>query len=467
MKKTTRIIALALVAVIAIGALASCRKLKPYDTDLRYRYDYDLTEYLKEGEYKDITIDLPDTDVSDEEINALIRRNQMSVDSEDVYDRPCRKGDLVGISCQAWKKTESGAYDEQIDNFTKGYRLGEPVGTPEEIIELGSSYYFPITLGCNEMFPGFEDKLIGDLSVGERKTYEYTLPDPLWTYPELSGAEIKIDVTLNYITETNVDEDNLDTEEMSAEEARAYYGKNLIDKRTEQVDEYVRVKTWKMIDDSFEVKQYPEKELSDAKAALKEGYASVAERKVKEQLKVEVVKAFFEEAAEKGETFDEYVVNDLGFATKEGERDDTAFNKHISDKVNEELEKLSADEIFDKYLTEHLGTTAAKFDERIAKEAEEAVKDEMVVYYIARREQIGIANIDFEDYIDTNYVESGDFSSIEQYIAYVAYSNGYASSDDILTEEATEHAKNYIKEQMLYEKVDEFVKENTTRNKNK
>ena len=464
MKRTTRYIALALFAVMLAAALASCG-LRSFDNDLRYRYDYDLTDYLKAGKYKGFEVAVGATDVSDEEILSLVRRNQMNVAEEDVTDRPCQSGDLIGISCQAWKKTESGEYDEQIDSFTKGYLLGEPVGTPEEIIELGSSYYFPITLGCDEMFPGFEDQIIGNLSVGEEKTFNYTLPEPYWDHPELSGAEIKITVRLNYITPTNTSATTHSDEEMTAEEARAYYGKSLIDKRTEAVDEYVRVRTWKQIDDSFEVKQYPEKELSETKASLREAYASVAQRKVKEQLKVDVVKEYFAAAAEKNETLDEYIVNDLEMG-KDGVRDDSAFTELVSNEVTARLEALSADEIFEKYLTEHLGVTADKFEERIDREAKESVKDEMVVYYIARKEQIGIANIDFEDYVDTNYVESGDYSSIEQYVAYVAYSNKYAAEDEILTEEATEHAKNYIKEQMLYEKVDELVKENNARVQN-
>lgn len=460
MKKTTRIIALCLLALIAAAALASCG-LRNYENDLRYRYDYDLTDYLKAGDYKKIEVYTGATNVTDEEILAIMRRNQMTVESEDVTDRPCTSGDLVGISCQAWRMTESGEYDEQLDVFTKGYILGEPVGTPEQIIELGSSYYFPITLGCDEMFPGFETQIIDNLSVGERKTLEYTLPDPLWIYPSLSGAKIKMDVTLDYITPTNTAATTHTDEEMTAEEARAYYGKSLIDKRTEQVDEYVRVKTWKQIDDSFEVKQYPEKELAETKDALMEAYASTAQRKVKEQLKVDVVKEYFALAAEQNETLDEYIVNDLVLKTGAGERDDAAFNKLVSEKVNERVEKLSEDEIFDKYLAEHLGVTKEQFDARLDAEAKESVKDEMVVYYIARREQIGIANIDFEDYVDTNYVEGGEYSSIEQYVAYIAYSNGYASEGEILTDEATEHAKNHIKEQMLYEKVDDLVKENS------
>ena len=461
MKMITRGAALLLCAVFALGALASCAKLKPFDNDLRYRYDYDLEDYLEEGTYKGVEIHVPASDVTDAEFVAAVMRNSTDYAEEDVYDRPCQSGDLVGISCQAWRKTESGAYDEQIDYFTKGYRLGKVVGTPEEIIELGSSYYFPITLGCDELFPGFEKLIIGNLSVGEEKTYECTLPEPFWMYPDLSGAEIKITVRLNYITPPVTVATSHTDEEMTAEEARAYYGKQLIDNRTKQVEEYTRIVTWKKINDSFTVKQYPEKELNETKAALREGYASVATRKVKEQLKVDVVEEYLALAAQKDETVDEYIENDLKEEYKESKaKSPDAF---ISQKVNERIEAMSADEVFAKYLSDHLGVTAQQFEERIDKEAKEAVKDEMVVYYIARREQIGIANIDFQDYVDTNYVESGDYSSIEQFIAYTAYANGYAASDEILTEEAKTHAENFIKEQMLFEKVDTLVKENTVK----
>ncbi len=156
---------------------------------------------------------------------------------------------------------------------------------------------------------------------------------------------------------------------------------------------------WAQINDAFSVKKYPEKELSEAVSAIRESYEQKAE--------------------------------------------------HL---------KLTLDE----YISDQLGLTKDSFEARVEKEAKDAVKDEMIVYYIARKEQIGVSNLDFEDKVE-EMMEQGEFADIDQYIRYVAYFNGYAEEGEALTEEMLEHAKNFLKESILYDMVDDFVDKNTTR----
>ena len=396
----TKAISLTLAAILAAAAFCSCG-LRAFDNDLRYRYDYDLTDYLKAGKYEGIEVYVGNTSVTQAEIDAAAARNLTGTDIEDVFDRPCRKGDIVGISYQGYLRGESGEFDKPIESLSKGFLKGEPIDEPDAIVEMGSSYYHAIVLGCDEVFPGFEKQIIDKFSVGDRERLTYTLPEPCWVYPELSGKEIQMDVILLYIQGG----ESVDGETYAAEagygtyeDYRTYLGSQLIKQRTEQLQNYVRTKAWAQINDNFTVKKYPEKELTETTQALLEQYKALAERK-----------------------------------------------------------KVTLEE----YYTDYLGLTEDQFAERVKSEAEASVKDEMIVYYIARKNQIGVSNLDFESYVEDNYVDSGDYSSIEQYVIYVAVQNGFVESYTEMTEEIYEMAKNEIKQVILFNKIDELIDEKT------
>ena len=399
-KSAPKAIAFVLCAILVCAALASCG-LRAYDNDLRYRYDYDLTDYLKAGKYEGVEVYVGNTNVTQAEIDAAAARNLTGMDLEDVFDRPCRKGDIVGISYQGYLRGDSGEFDVPIEELSKGFSHGEPVDEPDAIVEMGSSYYYAIVLGCDELFPGFESQIIDKMTVGDREKLTYTLPEPCWSYPDLSGKEVQMDILLLYIQgSTPVDGDTYAAESGygTYEDYRTYLGSQLIKQRTEQLQTYVRTKAWEQINENFTVKQYPEKELTETSEALLEQYKALAERK----------------------------------------------------KVT-----------LEQYYTDYLGLTEDQFTDRVKSEAEASVKDEMIVYYIARKNQIGVSNLDFESYVEDNYVDSGDYTSIEQYVIYVAVQNGFVESYLDMTDEIYEKAKNEIKQVILFNKVDELIDEKT------
>lgn len=402
MKKILKSVALLLCLLSVGGAFASCG-LKPFENDLRYRYDYDLTDYLKPGKYKRLEVYIGNTTVTEEEIADSVKRNSVfGGEWTDIYDRACAEGDIVGVSYQGYRRGESGDFDDPIEALSKGFRLGEPTDTPEALSE-SSSTTLPIVLGANELFPGFEDQIIGAFSVGDRKTLTFTMPEPCWDFPELAGEEIRMDVLLTYIQEIKYPEDENSIAQSSGfgsmEDYKLNLGSTLIKERNGKVDTYVHTRVWEKINENFTVKKYPEKELEEAVSALTESY------------------------------------------TKEAQRNKVTLDEYISD---------------------YLGLTKEAFDARVEKEAKESVKDEMIVYYIARKEQIGVSNLDFEDKVE-EMMEQGEFTDIDQYVRYVAYYNGYAGDGEALTDEMIEHARNYLKEVVLYGMVDDFVDEATVR----
>lgn len=402
MKRILKLAVFLLCVALAGSTFCACG-LKSFENDLRYRYDYDLTDYLKPGKYKGLEVYVGNTDVSEEEIAAAVKRNSvLGNDWIDIYDRACANGDIVGVSYQGYRRGESGEFDEPIEALSKGFRRGEPADTPEALSE-SSATTLPIVLGANELFPGFEDQIVGAFSVGDRKTLTYTLPEPCWDFPELAGEQIQMDILLTYIQEISYPDNYEEWAQKSGfggmEDYKLSLGSKLISERSEKVDSYVHSRVWSQINDAFSVKKYPEKELAETVDAIRDSYAHRAE-----QLKL---------------TLDEYIADDLGMT-----KDD--------------------------------------FEARVEREAKDTVKDEMIVYYIARKEQIGVSELDFQDKAE-EMMEQGEFVDLDQYIRYIAYYNGYAAEGEELTDEMLEHAKNFLKENILYGMVDEFIDENTTR----
>ena len=402
MKRTLKLTAVLLCVILVGSALCACG-LKSFENDLRYRYDYDLTDYLKPGKYKGLEVYVGKTDVSEEEISNAAKRNSvLGCEWTDIYDRACAEGDVVGVSYQGYRRGESGEFDEPIEALSKGFRLGEPADTPEALSE-SSATTLPIVLGTDELFPGFEDQIIGAFSAGDRKKLTYTVPEPCWEFPELAGEEIQMDVLLTYIQEIKYPENDDEMAQNSGfgsmEDYKLSLGSKLITNRTERVDAYVHSRVWAQINDAFTVKKYPEKELAETVSAIKESYEQRAEQ---------------------------------------------------------------LDHTLDEYISEHLGLTKEAFEARTEKEAKDTVKDEMIVYYIARKEQIGVSNLDFEDKVE-EMMEQGEFTDVDQYVRYIAYYNGYAAESEALTEEMLEHARNFLKENILYGMVDDFIDENTSR----
>lgn len=402
MKKIIRSAVLILLAFAVSGILGSCG-LRAYKGDLRFRYDFDLLDYLKTGKYSGLEVYVGNTDVTTEEIKNVVKRNNVfGNDWTDITDRPCAEGDIVGVSYQGYRKGESGELDEPIEELCKGYRLGEPTDTAENLSE-SSSTTLSIVLGADELFPGFDKQITGQFSVGDRKTLTYTMPEPCWDYPDLAGETIKMDVLLTYIQEIDYpDEGHTYATDAGFEDLSDYemsVSTQLIKNRPDQVDNYVKVRVWKQINDNFTVKQYPEAELKESIDAIRDAYEKTAER-----------------------------------------------------------QKITLDE----YVKDYLGLNSEEFDARVEKEAKESVKDEMIVYYIARKEQIGVDDLDFEEKVE-EMMEEDEFSSVDQYVRYTAYYYNLLDSDDEMTEEIMEHARNLIKQTILFNKVDDFILEKTVR----
>lgn len=242
--------ALALFLILALGSamiLTGCGS-EPYD--------YDLTKYIKVGEYKGLEYENPDEiKVSDKEIKEAIEEDLDEAKAlEDVEDGKVHDGDTVNID-----------YTGKVDG---------------EEFEGGSAEGSTLEIGSGTMIDGFEDGLVG-AKVGETVTLELTFPDPYDNNEELSGKDVVFEVTVNsaqeYVTPTEKEYVEQSSEYDSVSDYEKAVKNEIYQSKENEQQSEIESYLWGLITDSSEVIEYPEKELEEYKTKQKEYVETYAE----------------------------------------------------------------------------------------------------------------------------------------------------------------------------------------------
>lgn len=186
-KITAILLALALLTIAAAGCAAPTENGGDTTGSLsgtETPYDYDLSQYVTLGEYKNLPATGGIYSFSEEDFQAqlamILTKNAEPVE---VTDRSVQDGDTVNI------------------DYT-GYMDGEA-------FENGSDVGFDLVIGSGSFIPGFEDGLIGAVT-GETRTVDATFPDPYSPNPDFAGKTAQFEVTVNKITTSVVPEYNED-----------------------------------------------------------------------------------------------------------------------------------------------------------------------------------------------------------------------------------------------------------------
>ena len=212
------------------------------ETEEEIKYDYDLSEYIKMGDYMGLEVGVPTADVTEKQINdaiaELIADNTTKVT---VTDRPAKEGDTLSI------------------NF---------VGTINDIpFQGGTANNQTITLSDNSGYiEGFATGLIG-ANTGDVVELHLTFPED---YDEgtFSGKDAVFKVTVNSISETVVPEFDYAlvaaaTEFDTTEAYLADLNNTLYEQNLESIKNLKYRTAWDAILSSVEVLQYPEKEVNE------------------------------------------------------------------------------------------------------------------------------------------------------------------------------------------------------------
>ncbi len=167
------------------------------------------------GKYKGVKIDKIDTEVTEEDVDKEIKREQeANARIATVTDRPVKDGDTAVID---------------FEGFVDGVAF-----------EGGKGENYPLVIGSGSFIPGFEDQLIGK-STGDETDVNVTFPED-YSAKDLAGKAAVFKVKINEIKERELPE--LDDEfaaEVSEFDTMAEYRedvkKNLAEKKEKEANE--------------------------------------------------------------------------------------------------------------------------------------------------------------------------------------------------------------------------------------
>lgn len=241
-------------AVVVLAGIIAAVLLWPKDQP----YDYDLSEYVKVGDYKGLDYSIAEVSVTDDEVDTEIdSRLQSAATTETVTEGKVEDGDSINI-----------AFAGTIDG---------------EEFEGGSSEFYDITVGTTQMIDGFVEGLIGH-EIGDNVILNLKFPDD-YSNEDVAGKDVVFDVTINYksvkvVPELDEDfvKENSDVD--TVEEYKEAVKEELLAQKESQADLDAKEALWNEIVADSEVISYPEKELEAANAAadeIEKQYKSQAE----------------------------------------------------------------------------------------------------------------------------------------------------------------------------------------------
>lgn len=171
MKKKCCVLAGVIVSSLFLTACGSKEYLK----------DIKAEKYVTLGNYMGLEATVQKVEVPEGAVESYIEENYLVPKAETVpvTGRPVQEGDIANI------------------DFT-GYQDGVA-------FDGGAGEDFDLTIGSGRFIDGFEDGLIG-VNEGDQVRLDLTFPDPYTGNPELSGAPVVFEVTVNSISERKLPE---------------------------------------------------------------------------------------------------------------------------------------------------------------------------------------------------------------------------------------------------------------------
>lgn len=229
MKK--KLVSIGLISVLTLTSMfvmTGCGEKAPYE-------GYDLSEYVKVGEYKGLEYKKAEIKVSESEIKEEIdERLKAAAETKEVKSGVIEDGDTINV-----------AFEGKIDGKT---------------FEGGSSESSDITIGTTQMIDGFVEGLVGQ-KVGETVELNLKFPED-YGKEDLNGKDVVFTVTINAkkveeipdydldFVKANSDFDNLDDYEASVKA-------DLVEEKKAEALSDAKNEIWSQIVAGSEVIQYP------------------------------------------------------------------------------------------------------------------------------------------------------------------------------------------------------------------
>ena len=328
-------------AIVVLAGIIAAVILWPDDEP----YDYDLSEYVKVGDYKGLDYSIAEVSVTDDEVQTEIdSRLQAAATTETVREGTVEDGDTINVS-----------YSGTIDG---------------EEFEGGSSESYDITVGTTQMIDGFVEGLVGH-EIGDNVTLNLKFPDD-YSNEDVAGKDVVFDVTINYksvkvVPELNEDfvKENSDVD--TVEEYREAVKSELLEKKESDADMDAKEALWNEVIANSEVISYPEEEYEAAKAAADD------------------IEAQYKSQAESyGMEWDDFLESYLGMSQEDFDErkkqyaDDTVLQEMVTYYIAREENLEVTDKEFKEYLEDTLesaGYTEDTFQQSFGQTIEEYAED--------------------------------------------------------------------------------------------
>ena len=178
--------------------------------DLKFTCEVFVKPDVTLGDYKNLTVEVPKAEVTEDEISARIEQDRAKVTRTiEVEDRPVENGDIVNLD-----------YAGTVDGVA---------------FEGGTASSQTLTIGSHQFIPGFEEQMIG-MKLDEEKDLHVTFPEK-YQAEELAGKDAVFHVKVNTISTTEVPELNDDfAADVSDFDTFAEYRENIVKELTERAE---------------------------------------------------------------------------------------------------------------------------------------------------------------------------------------------------------------------------------------
>ena len=134
-------------------------------------YTFQVMPEVTVTDYRGLSYEVADTNVTDDEVNAEIDRMRKNYADIEEKEGAAENGDIVNINYEGFK--DDVAFDG------------------------GKADNYDLTLGSGSFIPGFEDQLVG-VTAGETKDLHLTFPED-YHAEDLAGKEVVFKVTVNAV----------------------------------------------------------------------------------------------------------------------------------------------------------------------------------------------------------------------------------------------------------------------------
>lgn len=306
--------AVLIVCMAAVMGLTGCGNSdKPYGS-------YDLSEYVKVGEYKGLEMEEIQVSVSEEEVDTQVKANVENTKTpQQIKKGAVIDGDTVNID-----------YEGKIDG---------------KVFDGGTAKGQNLAIGSGSFIDGFEDGLVGK-EVGSTQTLKLKFPEKYEQNQKLAGKDVVFTVTINYISRDRIPEYN-----------DAWVAKNSDVKTTADYEQLVKDqlyaekeeseknnrigKLWSQIVESSEVLKYPEEEVNTYIKEIENQYETMAKNngmELKElwaQYSIESEEDYNEQNKQTAQSYvkEQMIMYDIA------DREKLSYEDEEADKLREEIDK--------------------------------------------------------------------------------------------------------------------------------